>query len=641
VAVWILFCAFCNCAGWLLSALHQLNARGYGVAFALLLVLAFYYRASLFPRVPPGRRKARLRRRFRRMFPLAFLILAAMAILGGVLWPPGNPDGLTQRIPRVLHWLSENRWHWVDHAFASMNTHACGFEWLMAPMFALLKTDRCVFLYNGICYLLMPGLVLSLFRRLGVSARAAWHWMWIIPAGLCFAMQAGSIGNDTVGALFAIAAVDFALRALASGRISDVWLSIVSAALLSGLKTSNLPLGLPWLVAILPSAKLLLRRPLGTAAVVLVALGSSLLPVMILIHQHGGGWLGKALEAGGRMPPTPWVTVSANCLNLTINNLQPPVFPLAGWWNDHIFRLLPKTMLAKMEAGFEPGAAHLETNDLQFEVSAGLGLGVSFLLLVSWICARCRPANSKSADAHNQPSGGSPLSNWTPFLVRWSAAAAFLVYLLNMNVSSPARLTTPYYCLLIPLLLTGAGQQRLSRAWWWKSLAAASFLLTAIMLVLNPPRPLWPAQTLLGHITARHPQSKLATRAKLLYESYAVRWDLLAGVRDQLPSDATNVGLMTFISASGMETSLWRPFGHRRVLPMEPDESREDLARRGINYAVVAVDDLHPQNRAWLEKWVQTHGGSILAQVPVRSRATGEAWPWFVIKLVPNRQPEL
>ena len=35
VLLWVWFCAYLNCAGWTLSALHQLNADGYAVALAL------------------------------------------------------------------------------------------------------------------------------------------------------------------------------------------------------------------------------------------------------------------------------------------------------------------------------------------------------------------------------------------------------------------------------------------------------------------------------------------------------------------------------------------------------------------------------------------------------------------------------
>ena len=70
--------------------------------------------------------------------------------------------------------------------------------------------------------------------RLGVRPRVAWPWMWLLPTGYNFLLQAGSIGNDTVPTIYALAAVDFGLRAWESRRLSYLWLSILSAALLTG-----------------------------------------------------------------------------------------------------------------------------------------------------------------------------------------------------------------------------------------------------------------------------------------------------------------------------------------------------------------------------------------------------------------------
>src|SRR5882672_8547748 len=126
VAAWIVFCVFCNCAGWGLSAIHQLNATGYTVAFALGLAAIFLFRKELLPRGLPRPRWPTLRRRFHRFFPASFAVLAAMAILGGLLHRPSNPDGLTQRIPHLLNWLAEGRWHWIENASPSFNAHAVG-----------------------------------------------------------------------------------------------------------------------------------------------------------------------------------------------------------------------------------------------------------------------------------------------------------------------------------------------------------------------------------------------------------------------------------------------------------------------------------------------------------------------------------
>lgn len=129
----MLLCAYLHCVGWGLSAIHQLNKTGYAVALAagaVALVLWHRYGGpSLFPKIRPGK----IYRRFSRAFPLAYVILAALAIAGGLFHGPTNHDALAYRIPRVLHWLSEERWHWIHTAFNQLNTRPCGIEWVCAP----------------------------------------------------------------------------------------------------------------------------------------------------------------------------------------------------------------------------------------------------------------------------------------------------------------------------------------------------------------------------------------------------------------------------------------------------------------------------------------------------------------------------
>jgi len=62
--------------------------------------------------------------------------------------------------------------------------------------------------------LLLPGLVFSVFKRIGVRPRVAWHWMWLLPLAYGYATQAGSIGNDLFGALLPLMALHFAFRAV-------------------------------------------------------------------------------------------------------------------------------------------------------------------------------------------------------------------------------------------------------------------------------------------------------------------------------------------------------------------------------------------------------------------------------------------
>jgi len=276
VVAWIVFCTLCSCAGWVLSALHQLNAAGYAVICLLSLAAVWMLRTKLFPGGLRVWNLKKTRRRFRRTFPPAFLILVVLAILGGAIHPPRNYDALAYRVPLVLHWLADGQWHWIHTDFNQVNTRACGIEWLSTPLIAFTKTDRCLFLINAASFCLLPGLVFSLFTRVGVRPRVAWHWMWLRPTGYCYLLQGGSVSNDVFSTVYTLAAIDFALGAHRSGKVSHVCLSVLSIALMTSAKASNLPLLLPWAVAILPTWRVWLARPLTLAAIIPALLGGLL-----------------------------------------------------------------------------------------------------------------------------------------------------------------------------------------------------------------------------------------------------------------------------------------------------------------------------------------------------------------------------
>ena len=120
-------------------------------------------------------------RRWRRGFPLLYLSLAGLAILGGILHAPSNYDGLAYRVPRMLHWLADERWHWIYSEFPRLNTRATGFEWVTLPTIVLTQTDRFIFLVNAVMYLFLPGLFFSVLTGMRVNRRVAATWMWLLP----------------------------------------------------------------------------------------------------------------------------------------------------------------------------------------------------------------------------------------------------------------------------------------------------------------------------------------------------------------------------------------------------------------------------------------------------------------------------
>src|SRR6185369_1275148 len=226
VRLWILLSTILVGSGWMLSAFHILNPIGYDLVLAIAIAAFFLWQRKTKWR-PHPRRWWQSRRRFRRSAPLIFLALAVLTLVAGALYPPSNGSSTAYRIPRVMHWLAAEQWHWIRTLDIRINIAGCGFEWLSAPLVLLTHTDRLLFLTNWFPFLLLPGLVFSVFTRCGVRPRTAWWWMWLLPSGYCFVMQAGSTLNDAFGAIYALAAVDFALRARANNRIGDVWFALL------------------------------------------------------------------------------------------------------------------------------------------------------------------------------------------------------------------------------------------------------------------------------------------------------------------------------------------------------------------------------------------------------------------------------
>lgn len=622
VLLWVWLCAYLNCAGWALSALHQLNARGYAIALLLWFVALFAWKKKTSVKIWPRDHCIKLRRRFRKPFPLAFLILASMAFLGGVLYAPNNFDAMTYRVPRVLHWLAANHWHWIHTPDARMNTRSCGMEWLSAPLLALTRSDRLLFLPNIISYLLMPGLLFSVFTRLGVRRRAAWYWMWIVPAGFNFILQAGSVTNDLFGVVFVLAAMDYALRAIESRRNSDIWLSILSAGLLTGAKASNLPLLLPWFIALLFSIRLSFKRPIGLAIVMLAAFFSSYLPNAILNVKYCGDWTGSVLEPAPYKIHQPLLGITGNALSLGLDSVLPPVMPLSHLVGTKIARsFLPQKFLDAFDQSFANPFGAFWGSGIQTEDGAGVGFGFSFLIIASPLAALF----------YRKFAGGltpvSPLRDQRIllFCLPW---ISLLVYMANAGMGQIGRLLTPYYPLLLPLLLAWPVQEQVVRRRWWRWSALPVFLMAMMVVILTPARPLFPMQTMLKLL---EPKTEFASRAETSYVENARRNDGIGPVRALIPPEIHTIGFVS--NGNDIEPSLWRPYGERRVEYVLPSDTAGNLRQRGIQYVVVADENLALRGMT-IADWVKEYNAEKVGQMSlVRTFPPYIPAVWYVAKL--------
>lgn len=541
-----------------------------------------------------------------------------MTLLGGLLYAPNNYDALAYRVPRVLHWLAEGQWHWIHTAFPRLNTRSQGCEWMMAPVLLFLRSERIVWLQNFAMFLALPGLVFMFLRGLGVARRVAWHWMWILPSAYCLVLQAGSIGNDLPGAFFVLAAAALAIRARRSGQISDLWLSGLAAAVATGVKVSNAPLLLVWLVAAWPSLPMLGRRPFSTAAVIAVSMVVSFLPMAGLNLKNCGDWSGAVLELGREGKPPAWVLVTGNVLGLTVQNLTPPVFPAARAWNAQVVSCLPEGYRQKIQAAFEGGGENLWVTDLQIEEGAGAGFGVTLLLVLSALVGLV----SRGGAPHRAP--------WIESALRWAPWVALFFLLAKLNIGTVARLATPYYLLISGAILATSGQEWLTRRRWWHWLVFAQFVAAAGLVVVSPARPLWPALTLLQKARDQKPGSALVERMFTVYSVYRARPDVMAPVREAVPASATVIGL---VAGDEVETSLWRPFGARRFRHVIRGDTRAQLDAQGVTWLVIEDDSLVTDLGEPLESWLTSLDAELVSTIPVKARATRGTVAWYVARL--------
>lgn len=623
--LFVSLCAFLNAAGWALSALHQLNRTGYAVALLLFAGGWWWWRRSA---ITPGcslATGARWRRRFRHPLPGLFLLIAALVFLGGVLYAPANYDALTYRLPRLLNWLVAEHWFWIPTNNDRLNYSGTAWEWTAMPLLVLTRSDRALFLINALSFLLLPGLLFAIFRQLGVARRVAWTWMWLVPLAYGFVTQAGSIGNDLTGTTFFLLAIFFGLRARKSGRVGEVWLALLAAALMTGVKFSNLPLALPCLVAVWPALRQLPKQFVTSVAVVGLAVVVSAAPIILANQQHTGNWTGDPNNAYRIQVKNPAAALLGNSLLLAQQSFMPPVLLAPGRVNDWIDRHLPAAWTDLLQRQF-PRYSLGRLSELPMEEGAGLGLGITAALLAAL-----------AATAAGLGGLGTCGKFW--FRKLWPATAlavwaAVGVYLLKMGSEAAPRLLLPYYPLaLVPFLLLPAQSLLLRRRAWRVFLVLVALSVLPAM-ILSATRPLWPAATLSAKMQAAFPKSATWQRAAAVYSVYGHRNDVLAPVRACLPPTADKISLV--MACNDTAYSLWRPFGRRQVLELSPVGGQFPALPPDREWLVVKEHAWTEVSAVPLAEWAQAHHATRVASFDVVELVSAGPETWTVLHCEPR-----
>ena len=627
--VWFLYSATCSAAGWLFSFFHILNAPAYLVLHIFFfLFISLLYRSQLKhlfrlrtlhkirARFFPARRSHEHPLSLRLLLPAAFFLLAFLALIAGSIYSPNNFDALTYRLPRVLYWLQDNGWSWLHTINVRLNNRATGFEWLIAPQLSLLHTDRLLFLLNYFSFLFLPGLLFNLFRECRAQPRTAWLWMWLFPTGYGYLLQSSSICNDAFATVYALSATTNALRFARDNKTRDLLFCLLSCALLTGAKASNLPLLLPVFLLLIFCWKSLLHAWRPLLAIILPLILASFIPAAYLNWKYCGDWTGTRLEPS-RFVSAPWIGLVGNFGQTLAQNFSPPVLPNARALDATLQSLLPyfirEPLRLNFEGGFTFGLGELPTE------ASGLGFGVSLCLLVASIMSLNQwPLFWRTCNL--------PIRI---FLITGPLSLAW--FFTQTSLSGISRVVLPYFPIALAFIFVASNWSRLHRSRLFILAVLLNLFLAILTIVIDPSRPLWPAQTLLSHSTSSPLIEKLRTRALSVYTNYGSRSDVFSPLRQLLPPNVSEVGF--FNGGDDPVSSLWKPYSSLIVREVTPKDNLASLQARGLHYIFAGERGLRENLSQSIEQWTTDLRGSVVATTILYPAVSRGAERWVLVLL--------
>lgn len=619
--LFVLTSGLLSCLGWILAGCGWLNRIGYVVGLAVVVGVTICWRRDV-PLLPVRswqyewrRLKGRLRRH---PVTWCFLVIFGAAVAGGMIYAPSNYDALSYRIPQLCHWYSTGHWHWIDCINDRVNIASPGFNWLVAPMFALTQSDRMWFVVNTLSFALLPGYLFQLLRGCGVGGRGAVWWMWLIPCGYTYALQAGSIANDLTGTFFVVASLAIAVRARATQRTSDLCLATISAAMATGIKNTNVPLMLPFVVALLPSWRLIFLRPWLCAACVGVSFFASCLPTVALNIRQTGYWSGDPGDKQLVRPPNSLSGLASNAVQITVSALQPPVFPGAGKFNAALAETLKHNRfgdLCRQTYRFDPKWVEMPSEDV-----AGVGPGV-FLGAILMMVGSARSSGKRSKGSANL------------LLFVFSVWTALLFHLSVFTSEAIGRLVSPYWpLLLLPVIIFASGRSfRRLRLMNWAIAAAAGLSLPPLLLL--PARPLLPIREVVK--AKRNSAGAFAGHVLAVYDTFAMRPYALQPLLDRIPAGSTDV-LWFGGGGDDVEGTAWKPYGARVIKQLTPRKIDDgDLEEGAI--AILSSRGIRERFDLTVDEFVARVRGEILSREDLLLRASTGPEPWCLVRMHPAR----
>jgi hypothetical protein len=409
--------------------------------------------------------------------------------------------------------------------------------------------------------------------------------MWFLSAGWCYALQAGSIANDGFAVIYILASIDLVLRARKENRPADYWLSLLAVALATGVKQTNAPLALLWVVAAAPGWRIVWRRPAVTVTVVLAGALVSILPVTLANLHYTGSAMPTEIAGLGNLRLNPFWGVVGNAVAIPVQNLLPPFYHLlppftsdwdsvAAAWRDSFMHTGFGAHFASFESFMKLSGGYEIT-----EENATLGLGLCVLLLAG-VAEAWRQRRAESSSVLNR-------QLWWLRVLPWGM---LLIFMAKVGSYQNGRQLAPYYPFLLAVFLVRPGHSLVVRQRTWQRLGCAMMMLTALMIITSVDRPLFPAVPMCHWIYRKCPNLTALWMENNIYigSNYRASESRRKLIRDMVPRDEQVLGF--YAVAGGVEEFVaWLPLDGHRVERISPDDPPKSLAERGIK-AVIVTD---------------------------------------------------
>ena len=610
--LWIIWVAWSCAAGWGLSAFGALHTVGYLSSLPVLIIAGTLFWRQTAPPYPRHHTNAKWLRRLTSSYALtAWGVIAALVFIGAIAHAPSNYDGVNYRLPRLLFWLQENRWHWIEGLDHRQNVSGMGHEWMIAPFIAITRSDRALFLINFIPFLLLPGLFFSAARGMGMRLRVAKWWMWVWPMAYGITLQAGSIGNDLFPAALALASLAFASEAKRSRPALCLFFSALAAAAATGAKSTTLPLGLPlgiywcWVASSTLSPRDIIKV---TFAAIPLAIPCSFLPLAIACLHHTGHWSGDPCKRSGAQAKHPFAGIIGNSIEIGCGLLQPPILPPSKKINKTIEEAVEDEPWYQWTKKGNPRFQFNTGGEVPIEEYSGAGIGITLLLLTAVVLRqldRKRHANACST------------LQWVMLI---STLVALLAFMSKMGTGGIARLSLPYLAISLLCLLFFFKRPPANRTLFGKSLQLIPALCLLPGLILNPNRPLLPMDAL-----TNHPSIPPAYRQRIesVYQAYQNRSSILSPLLEKIPL-RDSIGFAGGGNHSAL--GLFKPYGERKVLSLT--RSNENSA----DWIVGTSEGIEKRMGVSLQAWEANNGYELVETKEIISLASIGPEKWYIYK---------